>query len=124
MHSAADPPQPPQQQPWGGAAAGGALGPHPSGAHQAAEEGKAAPGSPAGSDGKPAKYPSGPAPTQAPTFAERLAAEGGALRSRGHLAAALCKARQDVLLSVFVTRPACWSPLFNVLQEFIAMTIM
>lgn len=50
------------------------------------------------------------------TYAQRLRREGGELRSRGHLAAALCKARQDVLLSVFVTRPAVWSPLFNFLQ--------
>lgn len=52
----------------------------------------------------------------APTYAQRLAREGGARLSRGNLAAALCKARQDILLSVFVTRPAIWSPLFNFLQ--------
>lgn len=30
----------------------------------------------------------------------------------------------QVLLSVFVTRPAVWSPLLNFVQEFVAMTIM
>lgn len=30
----------------------------------------------------------------------------------------------QVLLSVFVTRPAVWSPILNFMQEFIAMTIM
>ena len=53
----------------------------------------------------------------APTFAERLAGSSGRdMDARGQLAAALCKARQDILLSVFVTRPAVWSPLFNLIQ--------
>ena len=58
----------------------------------------------------------GDAGQPAQTFAQQLRGDGGVLRSRGHLGAALCKARQDVLLSVFVTRPAIWSPAFNLLQ--------
>ena len=50
------------------------------------------------------------------TYAERLRAEGGVLRSMVHMGAALCKARQDVVLSVFVTRPAIWSPFINLMQ--------
>lgn len=59
------------------------------------------------------------------TFGGRLrlctAAAGGKgpaerFRDRRALAAALCKARQDILLSAFVTRPAKWSPIFNLLQ--------
>lgn len=34
------------------------------------------------------------------TYAERMHADAGPLHSRGHLAAALCKARQDVSLPV------------------------
>ncbi|PSC68501.1 plant MCA23-20 [Micractinium conductrix] len=58
------------------------------------------------------------------TYAERLRAEGGVLRSMVHMGAALCKARQDVVLSVFVTRPAIWSPFINLMQKFVATTIM
>ncbi|KAL4429856.1 hypothetical protein ABPG77_010973 [Micractinium sp. CCAP 211/92] len=60
----------------------------------------------------------------APTYAQRLRREGGEAGSRGQLAATLAKARQDILLSVFVTRPAVWSPLFNFLQELVATSIM
>ncbi|KAI7837031.1 hypothetical protein COHA_009108 [Chlorella ohadii] len=120
--------QPPQQQQaaaWSGAAdGGGAVKAQGLQAAAAAEEGglKQAWGglSPAGSEDEAGI----PSQATARTFAERLQADPGPLRSRGHLAAALCKARQDVLLSVFVTRPAVWSPLLNFVQEFVAMTIM
>jgi hypothetical protein len=59
----------------------------------------------------------------APTYAQRLAAAGGddVQHARGVLAAALCKARQDILLSVFVTRPAIWSPFFNLAQASLSL---
>lgn len=109
---------------WGGGSSSGGeeslkrrSGPHlgTAAAAAAAEEGRHGGGG-SGSDGTEG--------APAATFAQRMAGHAGPLRSRGHLAAVLCKARQDVLLSVFVTRPAVWSPFINVCQEFIAMTIM
>jgi hypothetical protein len=60
----------------------------------------------------------------APTYSQRLAAAAGGddvQHTRGMLAAALCKARQDILLSVFVTRPAVWSPFFNLAQASLSL---
>ena len=63
-----------------------------------------------------------PAGGQASVPQLRLRATGpakgaaAAFRDRRAVAAALCKARQDILLSTFVTRPAMWSPVFNFLQ--------
>ncbi|PRW60336.1 glycerol transporter [Chlorella sorokiniana] len=121
-----------QQQAWGASAVSSGAAAQP-GVHAAAaaeEGGYKQPGgiykqpggglSPAGSVDEKGI----PSQATARTFAERMRADAGPLRSRGHLAAALCKARQDVLLSVFVTRPAVWSPILNFVQEFVAMTIM
>eukprot|EP00887_Chlorella_sp_A99_P006922 scaffold2.g6922.t1 len=93
--------------------------------------GRPAAAAPGGERGAPGQHPAGPQwhTVSAPeTFASRLAGEGGPggtpRRSRGQIAAALCKARQDVLLSVFVTRPAIWSPVFNLVQEVVATAVM
>ena len=194
--------QPPQaQQAWG---SGPASQPGMHATAAAEEGGFKQPGSglsPAASEDEAGLH----SHATARTFAERMRADAGPLRSRGHLAAALCKARQDVsagwgglgepcccrmhvwarchwhgcrgcmvatipqtqlltpaplltsaahlatcvqaaasllhaapthpcrlaththaqvLLSVFVTRPAVWSPVLNLCQEFVAMTIM
>lgn len=79
-------------------------------ASAAAEAAAAAAGlAEAGQGGHASSSPGeGDGPTK--TYAQRLAGAAGPLRTRGHLAAALCKARQDVLLSVFVTRPAVSPP--------------